>query len=120
MVELLSRFAGEEGIGAGRIQGLGAFMDAELGFLDFERKDYHRFRVDEETEVLGFSGNLSTKDGEPWVHAHVTLGKRDGSAMGGHLFEGHVGATLELFVTSSPDDLRRVSDQATGLHLLDL
>lgn len=56
----------------------------------------------------------------PRVHAHVTLGKRDGSAVGGHLFEGHVGTTLELFVLRFDAELRRVQDEATGAALLDL
>jgi uncharacterized protein len=59
-------------------------------------------------------------DEGPRVHAHVTLGKRDGSAVGGHLFEGHVGATLELFVMRFDGELRRSLDEGTGAVLLDL
>ncbi len=120
MVEALTAFARERGIGAARLHGIGAFADAELGFLDFDRKDYERFRVEEDVEVLSFLGNLSVTDEGPRVHAHVTLGKRDGSAVGGHLFEAHVGATLELFVMVLPGELRRIQDEATGVALLDL
>lgn len=120
MVELLTSFARDHGIRAARLHGIGAFTDAELGFLDLDRKDYDRFRVDEDTEVLAFLGNLSVTDEGPRVHAHVTLGKRDGSAIGGHLFEAHVGATLEVFVLRFDGELRRAHDQATGAALLDL
>lgn len=120
MVDLLTGFAREQQVGAARLHGIGAFVGAELGFYDFDRKEYERFRIEEETEVLGLVGNLSVMDEGPRVHAHVTLGRRDGSAVGGHLFEGHVGATLELFVTESPDELRRAHDDAVGLPLLDL
>ena len=120
MVELLTAFARDHGVRAARLHGIGAFTDAELGFLDAERRDYHRFRVDEEVEVLAFLGNLSVADEGPRVHAHVTLGKRDGSAVGGHLFEAHVGATLELLVMRLPGELRRAHDEATGVALLDL
>jgi uncharacterized protein len=119
-MELLVGFARGQGIGGARFQGIGAFTDAELGFLDYERKDYDRFPVEEETEVLALLGNLSSTDQGPWVHAHVTLGRRDGSTVGGHLFEGHVGATLELFVTVLPASIHRSPDEATGLPLLDL
>jgi predicted DNA-binding protein with PD1-like motif len=119
-VEGLTAYARDQGITAARLHGIGAFVDAELGFYEFDRKEYHRFRVEEETEVLAFVGNLSIGDEGPRVHAHVTLGKRDGSAVGGHLFEGHVGATLELFVVDLPGELRRAPDEATGLPLLDL
>jgi uncharacterized protein len=118
-MDLLTGFARQQGVTAARLHGIGAFTDAELGFYELNRKEYDRFRVEEETEVLAFLGNISMMDEGPRIHAHVTLGRRDGSAVGGHLFEGHVGAALELFVTESPDELRRVQDEAVGLPLLD-
>jgi predicted DNA-binding protein with PD1-like motif len=120
VVEALTSFARDHGIRAARLHGIGAFTDAELGFLDPERRDYDRFMVDEHTEVLAFLGNLSVTDEGPRVHAHVTLGRRDGSAVGGHLFEAHVGATLEVFVLRFDAELRRAPDEATGASLLDL
>ena len=119
-VESLARFAGERGVSAARIEGIGAFADAALGFYDLERKDYDRFSVDEDAEVLSLLGNLTRKEGEPWVHAHVTLGRRDGAAVGGHLFEGHVAATLEVFVSEAPGELIRETDDETGLALIGL
>ena len=91
-----------------------------MGFYNAERKDYDRIPIQEETEVLTFLGNLSVTDEGPRVHAHVTLSRHDGSAVGGHLFEGRVGATMELFVDEEPGELRRVPDPGAGLPLLDL
>lgn len=54
------------------------------------------------------------------VHAHAVLGKRDGTAHGGHLLEGHVWPTLEVVLTEEPPSLQRKSDLETGLALLDL
>jgi uncharacterized protein len=73
-----------------------------------------------DTEVLAFLGNLSVTEEGPRLHAHVTLSRRDGSALGGHLFEGRAGATLEIFVLELPGELRRSPDEATGLPMLDL
>ena len=91
-----------------------------VGFYNPERKDYDRLPVDEDTEVLAFLGNLSVTDEGPRVHAHVTLSRRDGSALGGHLFGGRISATLELFIDEEPGELRRVPDPGAGLPLLDL
>jgi predicted DNA-binding protein with PD1-like motif len=113
-------FARDQEIGIAHLSGIGAFADAEVGFFDRERKEYDRIPIREETEVLALLGNLTVTDEGPRVHAHVTLGRSDGSAMGGHLFEGHVGATLEVFVSASPGEVRRAPDEATGLPLLDL
>lgn len=119
-MEGLTAFAGDHGIRAARLQGIGAFTDAVIGFYDIERREYDRISVSEETEVLSLLGNLTVMDEGPRVHAHVTLGRRDGSALGGHLFEGRAGATLEIFVLEVPGELRRLPDQATGLPLIDL
>jgi uncharacterized protein len=117
-VEALAGFAAEHGISTARIEGIGAFTDARLGFYDLERRDYERFSVDEDAEVLSLLGNVTLNEGRPWVHAHVTLGRRDGAAVGGHLFEGHVGATLEVFVREVPGGLTREKDEEIGLALI--
>jgi predicted DNA-binding protein with PD1-like motif len=116
----LTGFARDQGIRAARLHGIGAFTDAVLGFFDIERKDYDRITVEEETEVLAFVGNLTLTDEGPRVHAHVSLSRRDGSALGGHLIEGRTGATLELFVLEVPGELHRSPDERTGLSLIDL
>jgi predicted DNA-binding protein with PD1-like motif len=91
-----------------------------VGFYDLERKEYDRIPVEEDTEVLSLLGNLSVTDEGPRVHAHVALGRRDGSGLGGHLFEATVGGTLEIFVREEPGELRRRDDPESGLPLLDL
>jgi predicted DNA-binding protein with PD1-like motif len=105
---------------AARVQGIGAFSEAVLGYFDAERRQYDRIPVAGDTEVLAFLGNLSVTEEGPRLHAHVTLSRRDGSALGGHLFEGRAGATLEIFVLEVPGELRRSPDEKTGLPLLDL
>jgi uncharacterized protein len=119
-VEGLTSFAREHGLRGARVQGIGAFSEAVLGYFDAERREYDRFPVAGDTEVLAFLGNLSVMEDGPRLHAHVTLSRRDGSALGGHLFEGRAGATLEIFVMEVPGELRRSPDEKTGLPLLDL
>jgi predicted DNA-binding protein with PD1-like motif len=58
------------------------------------------------------------QDGRRKAHAHVVLGRRDGSTVGGHLLEAHVRPTLELMLTESPAHLRRMHDPETGLALI--
>jgi len=48
------------------------------------------------------------------------LGKRDGSACGGHLIRASVRPTLEVMLVEAPSYLRRRTDSATGLALIDL
>jgi predicted DNA-binding protein with PD1-like motif len=91
-----------------------------LGYFERERKDYKRIPLQEQIEVLSLIGNIALADGKPKLHAHVVIGKSDGSAHGGHLLEAHVWPTLEVIVVESPQHLRRTYDTETGLALLNL
>jgi len=54
------------------------------------------------------------------LHAHVVVGKADGTAFGGHFLGGRVWPTLEMIVSEMPVHLRRRDDQETGLALIEL
>ena len=117
---MLTAFAAEQGISAGQVSGIGALERATLGFYRLKQKKYHRIRVDKHTEALSIIGNLSVTDEGPRAHLHATLSNMDGSTVGGHLFDAHVGATLEVFVREARGELRRTDDPDIGLPLLDL
>jgi len=118
VVEHLLAFAKQEQLTAASFTGIGAFSEVTLGFFERERKDYKRIPLAEQVEVLTLAGDIALKDGEPQVHAHVVLGKADGTAWGGHLLEGHVWPTLELVLVESTAELRRTLDEETGLPLI--
>jgi predicted DNA-binding protein with PD1-like motif len=116
----LFAFAHEYGIGGAYFTAIGALREAALGYWDWETKSYRRIPVPEQVEVLSLVGNVARgADGAPKVHAHVVVGKADGTAHGGHLLEGHVRPTLEVILVESPRHLRRTHDPATGLALID-
>jgi uncharacterized protein len=117
-VDGLTRFAGEERLDASGFTAIGAFSEATLGYFVWEKKDYERIAVGEQVEVLALVGDIALQDGKPKLHAHVVLGRRDGSACGGHLLAARVRPTLEVILTESPGYLRRAFDPATGLALI--
>jgi hypothetical protein len=119
VTEGLLRLAREERLRGSHFSGIGALQEVVLGYWDREAKDYRRIPIREQVEVLSLLGNLALgPDGAPKLHAHLVVGKADGSAYGGHLLEGHVEPTLELVVRESPSHLQRRLDPATGLPLL--
>jgi predicted DNA-binding protein with PD1-like motif len=80
---------------------------------------YARIPVREQVEVASLIGDVAqAPSGEPALHVHVVVGKHDGSAMAGHLGQGHVPPSLEVIVTESPAHLRKVKDAETGLTLI--
>jgi len=119
-MEELLLFARLHDIGAAHFTGIGAFSEVTLGYFDRGRKDYKKIWLPEQVEVLSLVGDIAREGGVPKVHAHVVVGKADGTAHGGHLLEGRVWPTLELILTESPHDLARRSDPESGLALIDL
>lgn len=116
----LLRVAREQRLEGSHFTGIGALRDVVLGYWDWDAKDYRRIPIREQVEVLSLVGNVAlAPDRTPKVHAHVVVGKADGTAHGGHLIEGHVRPTLEVVVTESPRHLQRRADPETGLALLD-
>ncbi len=114
----LTRIAAERGVSAGRVEVIGAVKKARAGYYDQEKKQYGFRDFDEPLEILALIGNVSLKDGAPFVHAHVTLGDEEGRAFGGHLAEGTVVFAAEFRMEELPGaKLNRVPDETTGLAL---
>jgi predicted DNA-binding protein with PD1-like motif len=117
-VEALAR---DQALDAAQIAGIGAFSEAVLRYFDWADKSYHDIPVAEQVEVASLIGDIAAgEDGRPVVHIHLVLGRRDGSALAGHLKRGVVRPTLELIVTESPAHLRRRHDPQSGLALIAL
>lgn len=117
--EGLLKFAEENGVSGAHFTAIGAFQDVTLAYFDMEKKEYEEIPVREQVEVLTLAGNIGTHDGETKLHAHVVVGRRDGTTRGGHLMKAHVRPTLEVVVTETPSYLRRKEDKETGLPLID-
>lgn len=74
--------------------------------------------LNEQIEVASLLGDVAEADGKPAIHIHIVVGRRDGSAMAGHLGEAHVRPTLEVILTESPAHLRKRFDPESGLALI--
>lgn len=115
----LRRFASEEALDAASFKAIGAFERARLAFFDFDTKAYEPIPVDEQTEVASLTGDIALDpEGLPAVHVHAVLGRRDGSALAGHLEMGLVRPTLEIVLTESPAVMRKRLDADSGLALI--
>jgi predicted DNA-binding protein with PD1-like motif len=115
----LTAFAREHRVTAARFAAIGAFQEATLGYFDWQGKDYQKIPVNEQVEVLSLVGDVALDDkGQPKVHAHVVVGRADGSTRGGHLLQARVRPTLEVMLTESAAHLRRRFDPERGLALI--
>ena len=120
VVSGLLDFARNHHLDSSHFTALGAFSDVVVGYFDWEKKEYTRIPLPEQVEVLALVGDIALDQDEPKVHAHVVVGKADGTAHGGHLIEAHVRPTLEVVLVESPQHLQRQSDPESGLALIRL
>ena len=104
---------------SGHISVIGAVKNAKLGFYDQSKKAYTGCVVlKRKLEICSMSGNISLKDGEIFVHAHVVLADHSGKTFGGHLMPGAKVFAAEYFILElSGKKLHRVKDPSTGLPL---
>lgn len=108
----------ENSIQMGFFTAIGAVKTAHAAFYDQGTKTYTDFIIDEPAEILSCVGNVSEVDGDLSVHAHITLGLKDGTAKGGHLLEGTIIFASELFgIALDGQRLERRFDDITGLKL---
>jgi uncharacterized protein len=119
-VEELRAFARQQRVTGASLTAIGAARSATVAYFDPEIADYRGSRFDEQMEICSVVGDIATKNGEPVLHAHAVFGRRDASAIGGHLQRVEVFPTMEIVLTETPAHLRKRVDPDTGLALISI
>ena len=118
VMEQIKAFAKELNLSASNFTAIGAFSEVIVGFFDFSKMDYKKIPIQQQVEVLVLTGGITLYGNEHKIHAHVVLGKEDGSAHGGHLIKAIVHPTLEIILNESPVYLERKMDEKIGIPLI--
>jgi len=114
----IEKLARREGVKTGSVTVIGAVQAARVGYYDQETHDYLETAFEEPLEICSCLGNISLKEGEVFVHAHVALASRDGRVIGGHLAAGcKIFAAECLLEELAGEELERLPDRETGLSL---
>ena len=116
--ESLTEIVQKENIRLGRIQAIGATTHAVVAYYDQNTKKYNPLEFSVGMEILSLNGNISIRDGKPFVHVHFTLSDADGKVFGGHLLPGTKVFACEVFIEElEGEGLERAHDSRTGLFL---
>jgi uncharacterized protein len=118
VLKTLTDFLRTEEIGGAILSGIGTLRKTILGYFDLPRQTYLKREYPEDVELVAFSGNVTTVDGGPFVHAHVLISGSDFTAQGGHLFGGEIAVTGEFFVWPTGGRIQRALDERSGLKLV--
>ncbi len=120
VVASLKEFCENNKVKLGSIVGLGATNRVTIGLFNTNTKEYHNKELTGEYEITNLTGNITTKDGEIYLHLHITLGDDTYKAFGGHLKECWISATCELVIDTIGGEIQRAFDKDSGLNLLKL
>ncbi len=119
LLQALTAICQELSLTLGEVKAIGAVSRARIGYYHQNSRNYEWLDLDRPLEILALEGNISLKDGKPFVHAHLTLADGAGKAFGGHLAEGTTVFAAEFVIQElkSEQSLNRQMDEETGLFL---
>ena len=109
----------KESISLGTVSAIGAVNHVVVGVYRVDEQKYVANTFDGVMELTSLMGNITEKDGEPYLPLHATYEDLTGKVIGGHLNEAVVSATCELFVRKVEGHVGRRLDPETGLNIFD-
>jgi len=104
----------------GTISGIGATNKAILGLFDTQKNQYYSQDFVGDHEIAPLIGNITTLNGEPYLHLHVNLCNGNNVSFSGHVQKAIISATFEGVLEVINGKVERKKDPKTGLNLLDL
>ena len=117
----LKHFAQMEHLAGSSFKAIGALSNVELGWFNWQSKKYQTaVKLEEQVELLSLIGDIALKDNKPQIHAHLVIGRQDGTAHGGHLLSATVRPTCEIVITESPKHLQKEIHPDSGIALIRL
>ena len=120
IIDCVKRVCDEHNVRAAYVTGIGALKKAVVGVFNMDTKEYKANEYNRFMELTSLCGNVSFMNGESYIHLHASLADETGLAFGGHLNEGIIGATAEIFLTVLDGVIDRVHCDETGLNVFDI
>lgn len=118
LVEEIERLCTEHEVRAAWVSVVGAVRRGSFAYYEQQDHRYLELESSEHHEITGFVGNVSIRDGRPFLHAHATFCASNGSAVGGHLLPGCEVFAAEVTIREMTGvELIRTPDEVSGLSL---
>ena len=117
ILEEVKKLAEKEKIALAQISGIGAVNDFTAGVYNTVSKEYHSIRFQRAYEIVSLSGTVTQKDGEVYLHIHMSAGDEEGKVSGGHLNRAVISATGEIVLQITEGTVERKFSEEIGLNL---
>jgi len=118
IVSSLTAFCLQEKVQLATVEAIGAADHAVIGLYNVEERKYCQSVFDEPMEIICLGGNVSEKDGQPYIHLHIALCNEQKQMIGGHLNACRIAATCEMALRLVHGHVgRQLDEEVTGLNL---
>lgn len=121
IVKTLEKICEQNKIKLATLNGIGAISTATIGFFDTRTKKYYSDKLtghkNQGYEITSLIGNITTKDGETYIHLHITLSDSNHNTIGGHLNSAVVSGTCEIVLDVADGTVERKFNDEVGLNL---
>ncbi len=118
IVEATQKFCLDNNITMGLFSAIGAVKNAAFSYYDQLSKTYRDLTTGEPCEIVSCIGNISTREGKPFLHAHIAVSGDGGNTLAGHLIVGTTVFSCEFTIREIlGPELTRNPDATTGLWL---
>ena len=97
LLEGLNEAVEELGVEAGTLQVIGGLEVATVGYFDPKAGEYRKIPTGH-VEISSGLGNISIREGKPFIHLHLVLSGPDGTSVGGHAMEGCRAYVVEAYL----------------------
>lgn len=118
LVASLTEICKKEQIALASVSGIGAVNRVTVGLFRTKEKKYISDELRDDFEITALAGNVSTMNGETYLHLHITVANAEHKTFGGHLNEAHVSATAEIVLDILDGEIDRFHSDEIGLNLL--
>ncbi|MEN6462474.1 MAG: PPC domain-containing DNA-binding protein [Syntrophomonas sp.] len=120
IVESLRQLCSDQHIKLGSMVGIGAVNRASIGVFEIATGEYHTRELSGDMEITNLTGNISTLNGEVYLHIHISLSDSSYQTLGGHLNSAYVSGACEIIIDAIIGEVGREVDPDVGLNLFKL
>ena len=116
--EALQALAVKEGIALAEVSGLGAVDQLTTAIFDSAKREFLTNAFEGAFEITSLTGTVTTLEGQPHLHLHISAGDLQGRVVGGHLKRAVISVTAEILVRALPGRSERRYDPEIGIYVL--
>ena len=117
LTQLLS-IAEKEKIKLAAVSAIGATDNFTVGVFKTFEKQYVSHDFTGDYEILSLAGIVTSMNGKPYVHAHMTAAGEGAAVVGGHLNRAIVSVTCEAVINIIEGTVDRQYNDELGINLL--